>query len=126
MGINMKVKYKFVSAVTLILAAMILSFQVSAAEIVGGGGNAAEKLILDWATAKPGNRANPVKFSSSIVSNDLAAVQSGKIDFAIVDAPLSEVDLARMKLLQFPFALGGVSIAKHHGRHPEAGWPHRG
>lgn len=106
----MKVIYKFVSAVTLVLATMILSFQVSAAEIVGGGGNAAEKLILDWSTAKPGNRANPVKFSGSILSNDLAGVQSGKIDFAIVDAPLSEADLARMKLQQFPFALSGVSI----------------
>jgi phosphate transport system substrate-binding protein len=110
MGINMKVMYKTVSAVTFSLIASILSFQVSAVEIIGGGGNAAEKLILDWANAKPGNRANTVKFSSSIISSDLIMLQKGKIDFAILDTALSETDISRMNLLQIPFALNGISI----------------
>ena len=110
MGINMKVMCKIVSAVTFSLIASIFSFQVFAIEILGGGGNAAEKLILDWANVKLGNKANPVKFSSSIFSNDLTMLQNGKIDFAILDTPLSDADLAKMNLLQFPFALNGISI----------------
>lgn len=106
----MKLMNKIVSTVTFSLITSILSFQVFAVETLGGGGNAAEKLILDWATAKPGNRANTVKFSTSINSNDLTMLQNGKIDFAILDTPLSEADLSRMNLLQFPFALNGISI----------------
>lgn len=110
MGINMKVMHKIVSAVIFLLIASILPFQVFAAEILGGGGSAAEKLILDWNNAKPGNKANTVKFSSSIASNDLTMLQNGKIDFAILDAPLGEAELGRMNLLQLPFALNGISI----------------
>lgn len=110
MGTNMKVICGKISAVMLLLIASISSSQVLAVEIIGGGGNAAEKLILDWTYAKPGNRANKVKFSSSIVSNDLTMLQNGKLDFAILDTPLSETDLGRMNLLQFPFALNGISI----------------
>ncbi len=106
----MKVMCKILSAVTFLLIASIFSFQVLAVEILGGGGNAADKLILDWAKTKPGNRTNTVKFSSSIISNDLTMLQNGKIDFAILDTSLSEPDLARMNLLQIPFALNGVSI----------------
>jgi phosphate transport system substrate-binding protein len=110
MGINMKVMCKILSAVTFLSIASILSFQVLAVEILGGRGNAAEKLILDWANAKPGNKANTVKFSTSISSGDLTMLQNGKIDFAILDTTLSETDLARMNLLQLPFALNGISI----------------
>jgi len=110
MGINMKVTYKIVSAVTFSLIASILSFQVVAVEVLGGGGNAAEKLLMDWSNSKPGNKGNTFKFSSSIGSNDLSMLLNDKIDFAILDTPLSEADLARMNLLQIPFALNGVSI----------------
>lgn len=110
MGINMKVMCKIVSAVTFLWIASIFSFQVFAVEILSGGGNAAEKLILDWASAKTGSKANSIKFSPSINSNDLSMLQGGRIDFAILDTSLSEADLARMNLLQFPFALNGISI----------------
>lgn len=106
----MKVMYKLVSAVTFSLLASTLSLQASAAEILGGGSNAAGKLIADWANAKPGNKANPVKFNNAVASNDLSALQNGKIDFAILDTPLSEADLAKFNVMQFPFALSGVSI----------------
>ena len=106
----MKVISKIASAATFSLITAALSFQSVAVEIVSGSGNAAEKLILDWSNSKPGNKNNPVKFNSSVASNDLNMLQNGKIDFAILDAPLSEADLARMNLLQMPFALNGISI----------------
>lgn len=110
MGINMKVMCKIVPAVIFSLITSILSFQVFAVETLGGGGSAAEKLILDWANAKLGNKANTVKFTPSISSNDLFMLQNEKIDFAILDTPLNETDLGRMNLLQVPFALNGISI----------------
>jgi phosphate transport system substrate-binding protein len=97
---------KFVIALT----ASLLAFQTFAVEILGGSGHASEKLILDWAASKPNARENVVKFSDSILADDLVMLQKKKIDFAIVDSPLSEADLATMKLLQFPFTLGGISI----------------
>lgn len=102
--------HKIVSAVTFSLLTSIMSFPVFAAEVLGGGGSAAEKLILDWANAKPGNKANTITFSSSITSNDLFMLKNGKIDFAILDTPLNEADLGKMNLLQVPFALNGISI----------------
>lgn len=106
----MKVIGKIVSAVTFSLMATALSFQSVAVEIVSGSGNPAEKLILDWSNAKPGNKNNSVRFNSGFAANDLNMLQNGKIDFAILDAPLSEADLSRMNLRQFPFALNGISI----------------
>jgi len=106
----MKVMYKVVTAATFSLATLILSTQSYAVETLGGGGNTAEKLLLDWAKAKLGNKTNTVKFSTSIASGDLSMVQNGKIDFAILDAPLSDAELNQMNLLQVPFALSGVSI----------------
>lgn len=106
----MKVMYKSAVTVTLALASLILSFQSNAADILGGGGNAAEELLLDWSNAKQANRVNTVKFSNSIASNDLTMLQNGKIDFAILDTPVSEALLTKMNLLQIPFALNGISI----------------
>ncbi|OYY46479.1 MAG: hypothetical protein B7Y56_04345 [Gallionellales bacterium 35-53-114] len=110
MGVNMKVLYKIASAAIFSLITSVFSLQVLAVEILGGGGNPADKLIMDWSAAKPGNRANTVKFSASISSNDLTMLKNGKIDFAILDNPLSDAELGKMNLLQFPFALNGISI----------------
>jgi phosphate transport system substrate-binding protein len=106
----MKVIGKIVSAATFSFLTAALSFQSLALEIVSGSGNPAEKLILDWSNSKPGNKNNSVRFNSGFAANDLNMLQNGKIDFAILDAPLSEADLSRMNLLQFPFALNGISI----------------
>jgi phosphate transport system substrate-binding protein len=102
--------YKIAFTIAFILFASISSYQVFAVEILGGGGNAADKLILDWSTAKFGSRTKSVKFSNSINSNDVSMLQNGKIDFAILDTPFNEAELARMNLLQIPFALNGISI----------------
>ena len=102
--------YKIISAVTFSLLASIISSHAFAVEIIGGGGNAADKLILDWASTKPGNKSAKIKFNSNIASDDLAMLQNGSVDFAILDNPLSEAELDRMNLLQIPFALNGISI----------------
>lgn len=106
----MKVICKIVSVVTILSIASIFSPQILAVEIIGGGGSAAEKLILDWANSKLGNRANKVKFNSSNALDDLSLLHDGKIDFVILDAPLSETELDKMNLRQIPFALSGISI----------------
>lgn len=106
----MKVVYKIASAAIFSLITSVFSLQVLAVDILGGGGNPADKLIMDWSAAKSGNRANTVKFSASISSNDLTMLKNGKIDFAILDNPLSDAELGKMNLLQFPFALNGISI----------------
>lgn len=106
----MKVISKIKAVVAFSLMTSLLTFQAYSVEIVGGGGHAAEKLILDWSKIKAGGHVNVVKFSDTILSNDLTMLQSKKIDFAIVDSPLSELELNRMNLLQFPFALSGVSV----------------
>jgi len=106
----MKTLCKIVSTITFLLVGWGLSFHVAAAEILGGAGSAAEKLIMDWAKARPGNQGYTVKFSNSVASNDLPMLQIGKIDFAILDTPLSEADLSKMNMMQFPFALSGLAI----------------
>ncbi len=106
----MKVMYKTFTLIIFSWFGLLLPIQTFSAEILGGGGNPAEKLILDWTNAKPENRAIPLKFSSSIRSNDLNMLQNGKIDFAILDTPVSDAELASMKLMQIPFALSGVAI----------------
>ena len=106
----MKVTCKVIMTVTVSLLALTLSLQTIAADIVGGGGHPAESLLLDWAKFKQESPAYSVKFSSNVSASDLSMVKNGKIDFAIVDSPISEAELARLNLFQLPFALSGVSI----------------
>ena len=89
---------------------MSMSYQTYAEDIVGGGGSAAEKLLLDWAKFAPGYQQYSIKINNMFSSADLGMLQNGKIDFSILDTPLSENELAKKNLLQFPFALSGVSI----------------
>jgi phosphate transport system substrate-binding protein len=110
MGIYMKVMCKIVLTAMLSIATLSSSFQSAAADVLGGGGNPAEVLLMDWANAKLGSRTNTLKFSNSTASNDLTMLQNGKIDFAIFDAPISDAQLTKMNLLEFPIALNGVSI----------------
>lgn len=108
--LNMKVKCKIVMSMAFSIVAFTLSFQLQAEDILGGGGNAAEKLILDWAKSKPSRLGYSVKFSVNIASSNLDMLQNGKIDFSILDAPLSDGELAKRNLLQLPFTLSGESI----------------
>ena len=84
--------------------------QVFALELVAGGGSAADKLLLDWSNAKLGSKTKSIKFTNAILSNDLTMLQNEKLDFAIIDSPLNEAELARMNLVQIPFALSGISV----------------
>lgn len=106
----MKAMYKVVLPVMLSVATLSASFQSIAAEVLGGGGSAAEELLLDWSNSKQISRAHTIKFSNSIASNDLANLKNGKIDFAILDESTSDAELARNNFQQIPFALNGVSI----------------
>jgi phosphate transport system substrate-binding protein len=104
----MQTRHKIITIVTLILISM--SYQACAEDIVGGGGSAAEKLILDWAKFAPGYQKYSIKINNTFSSADLDMLQKGKIDFSILDSPLSENELVKKNLLQFPFALSGISI----------------
>jgi phosphate transport system substrate-binding protein len=92
------------------MVATLSSFQAISVEIIGGGGHAAEKLLLNWGQNKQEGRANAIRFSDSINSGDLNSLQNKKIDFAILDYPLGEAELNKRNLIQIPFVLSGVSI----------------
>lgn len=101
---------KLVAATTFSLLTLFLSSQANAADIVGGSGSAAGELILDWGKYKADERAHKIKFSLSLASTNIGLLQNGKIDFAILDHPISDDELAKLRLVQFPFALSGVAI----------------
>lgn len=102
--------YRIASTLTFLLVISSTQNHVLAVEILGGGGSTADKLLLDWSNAKLGNQTKSIKFTNTILSNDLTMLQNNKIDFAIINSPLNEAELAKMNLVQIPFVLSGVSI----------------
>ncbi len=106
----MKLKSRTLIASTIAIFALMASTPGWAGEITGGYGNAADKLLQDWASFKAESRNNTLKFTSSLSAGDLSQLQNGKLDFAILNAPLSDAELNRLNLQQYPFALSGVAI----------------
>jgi phosphate transport system substrate-binding protein len=105
----MKVMYKVITVIAMSLVTLTLPSQIFAATINGGGGSPAEKLIMDWSRSKSGGKAIPINFNNTL-ANDLSTLQKGNIDFAILDTPLSEAELAKYNVQQIPFALNGISV----------------
>ena len=106
----MRVMYKIASTIAFLLLISSMTNQVIALELLGGGGSAADKLLLDWSNAKLGSKTKSIRFTNTILSNDLTMLQNDKVDFAIIDNPINEAELARMSLVQIPFALSGISV----------------
>lgn len=94
-----------------ILAAAALSavgFAASAQEITGAGATFPAPLYAKWADAY--NKATGVRINYQSIgsSGGIRQITNKTVDFGASDAPLSQADLDKNGMIQFPAAIGGV------------------
>ena len=85
-----------------------LSAAVSAQEVTGAGASFPAPMYAKWADAY--NKATGVRVNYQSVGSGagLRQIRGKTVDFGASDAPLSDADLAKDGLIQFPIVIGGV------------------
>lgn len=94
-----------------VMAGLLCSLFAAAAysgDITGAGSTFAAPLYTRWATDYQKSGGSKVIYHGSGSSDGLKQVIADEVDFAGSDAPLTDDELAKNGLMQFPTAIGGV------------------
>jgi phosphate transport system substrate-binding protein len=85
-----------------------MSTIVSAQEVTGAGASFPAPVYAKWADAY--NKATGVRINYQSVGSGagMRQIRGKTVDFGASDAPLSDADLAKDGLIQFPTVIGGV------------------
>jgi phosphate transport system substrate-binding protein len=90
------------------LASVLFAVSGHAADITGAGSTFAAPIYTSWASAYEGKGGGKVNYRSVGSTDGLRQIVASEVDFAGSDAPLSDADLAKDGLFQFPTVIGGV------------------
>lgn len=100
-----------VSSVSTLVAGVVLAGTFSAAvaqDVTGAGASFPAPVYAKWADAY--NKATGVRINYQSVGSGagMRQIRGKTVDFGASDAPLSDADLAKDGLIQFPTVIGGV------------------
>jgi phosphate transport system substrate-binding protein len=90
------------------VAGAFLTVAAYSADITGAGSTFAAPIYTKWATAYQRAGGGTVSYRGVGSTEGLKEIMVSQIDFAGSDAPLSDDELAKHGLLQFPTVIGGV------------------
>lgn len=86
----------------------LLAISAHGADITGAGSTFAAPIYLKWAGAYQQTGGGTVSYRAVGSTEGVKEIMVSQVDFAGSDAPLSDDELARNDLLQFPIVIGGV------------------
>ncbi|UXI68038.1 phosphate ABC transporter substrate-binding protein PstS [Tahibacter amnicola] len=87
-----------------------LAMNAGAAELSGAGSTFVEPLLGRWINTWSQQSGTRVSYKASGSGAGIEQVKAGTVDFAMTDAPLSEDELTKNNLTQFPVVAGGIAI----------------
>lgn len=93
---------------TVSLIGSVFAISGQAADITGAGSTFAAPIYARWASAYQGAGGSKVNYRSVGSTEGVRQIVASQVDFAGSDAPLSEADLVKNGLFQFPTVIGGV------------------
>ncbi|MDO9405843.1 MAG: phosphate ABC transporter substrate-binding protein PstS [Polaromonas sp.] len=103
-------KFALKASLTAAAGAALLAFAgvAAAQDVTGAGASFPAPLYSKWASDY--NKATGVKINYQSVGSGagLRQIEAKTVDFGASDAPLSDADLAKKGLVQFPTVIGGV------------------
>ncbi len=104
----MKLNFKATMAGMVALAAMSVTAVASAQDVTGAGASFPAPVYAKWADAY--NKATNVRINYQSVGSGagIRQIRGKTVDFGASDAPLTDAELAKDGLLQFPTVIGGV------------------
>jgi len=86
----------------------LLAVTAHSADITGAGSTFAAPIYTKWAGAYQQAGGGTVSYRGVGSTEGVKEIMESQVDFAGSDAPLSDDELARNGLLQFPMVIGGV------------------
>jgi phosphate transport system substrate-binding protein len=89
-------------------AAAVASVPASAAEITGAGASFPNPIYSKWADAYSKATGNRMNYQSIGSSGGIRQIKAKTVDFGASDAPLSQAELDKDGMVQFPTVFGGV------------------
>ena len=89
-------------------AALLLAAPIHAAEVTGAGASSPGPVYLRWAAAYKKATGNTINYQSIGSGGGVKEVGAKSVDFGASDIPLSEAELNRRGLVQFPVLVGAA------------------
>ncbi|AKJ68714.1 phosphate ABC transporter substrate-binding protein [Pandoraea thiooxydans] len=99
---------KFMKTAAAGLAGLVIAGSAFAADITGAGSTFAAPIYTKWADAYQKATSNKVNYQGIGSSGGIKQIISKTVDFAGSDAPLTDEQLAKDGLFQFPTVIGGI------------------
>lgn len=90
------------------LAATVISTNTLAQDVTGAGASFPAPVYAKWADSYYKETGNKVNYQSIGSSAGVKQILAKTVDFGASDAPLSDEELAKNGLVQFPTVIGGV------------------
>jgi phosphate transport system substrate-binding protein len=98
----------FTRVLAVAATSILLATSASAQDVTGAGATFPAPLYAKWADAYNRATGTRVNYQSVGSSAGLRQIRAKTVDFGASDIPLSDADLARDGLVQFPTVMGGV------------------
>lgn len=104
----MKLNFKATMAGMIALTALSMASVASAQDVTGAGASFPAPVYAKWADAY--NKATGVRINYQSVGSGagMRQIRGKTVDFGASDAPLTDAELAKDGLVQFPTVIGGV------------------
>ncbi|XCE77903.1 phosphate ABC transporter substrate-binding protein PstS [Mangrovibacter phragmitis] len=101
------------SSARLVIAALTLSTTTAfaATNLTGAGGTFPAPVYAKWAAEYQQKTGSQVNYQGIGSSGGIKQIIAKTVDFGASDAPMSDADLAKNGLFQFPTVIGGVVLA---------------
>ncbi len=90
------------------LAALMAAASAQATEITGAGSTFVYPVLSKWSAAYSEKTGNRINYQSIGSGGGIAQIKAATVDFGASDAPLSDDDLTKAGLGQFPVVIGGI------------------
>ncbi len=99
----------------LIVAALACSLSAGAfaTDVTGAGSSFVYPVLSKWSATYAAKTGNRVNYQSIGSGGGIAQIKAGTVDFGASDKPLSEQDLEKHGLGQFPIVIGGIVPVIH-------------
>ena len=88
--------------------ALFLALPATAAEITGAGASFPAPVYAKWGSAWKASTGNALNYQSIGSGGGQSQIKARTVDFGASDDPMSEADLAKNGLVQFPTVIGAV------------------
>jgi phosphate transport system substrate-binding protein len=104
----MKFQAKLATLAVISAAAMAVASTAQAQDVTGAGASFPAPVYAKWADAYAKATGNKVNYQSVGSGAGIKQIQAKTVDFGASDAPLSDEQLAKDGMIQFPTVIGGV------------------